>query len=66
MLRRKHRFYIDVTYSSPIEMRNAAKGLQLVLDDRLDLEAKPVWLTDNSPYIEKLTITEMRYPVLRP
>ncbi len=58
MKKRKHRLYIDVTYSSAVGQREAAKGLRLVLDDRLDLASKPVWLYDNSPYIDKLVITE--------
>lgn len=41
--KRKHRFYIDVTYSRPIAMRDAAKGLDLVLRERLDLQKAPVW-----------------------
>jgi hypothetical protein len=57
MKKRKHRLYIDVTYSQPVGMRDAAKGLQLTLE-RLDLDKTPVWLYDNSPYIDKLTITE--------
>lgn len=61
MPRRKHRFYIDVTYSKPVEMREAAKGLSLVLDERLDLEARPVWAYDNSPYIDKLQIVEVKH-----
>lgn len=66
MLKRKHRFYIDVTYSNAIEMRKAAKGLQLVIDRWLDVDDKPVWLTDNSPFIDKVIVTEMRHPVTRP
>jgi hypothetical protein len=31
MKKRKHRFYIDVTYSKPVEYRLAAKGLILTL-----------------------------------
>ena len=60
MIRRKHRLYIDVVYSKYVTTRDAAKGLQLVLNERLDLQAGPVWLCDNSPYIEKLTIVERR------
>jgi hypothetical protein len=56
--RRKHRLYIDVTYSSPVARRDAAKGLQMVLNERLDLQAKPVWAYDNTPYIDKVNITE--------
>lgn len=56
--RRKHRLYIDVTFSKPITRRDAKYGLQLVLDTRLDLAAKPVWAHDNSPYIEKLSVLE--------
>lgn len=58
---RKHRFYIDVTYSKPVGYREAAKGLSLILSERLDIESKPVWAYDNSPYIDKLTITEQKF-----
>ena len=60
MKRRKHRLYIDVTYSTLVEYREAAKGLQLTLDSRLDLQKKPVWAHHNSPYIDKVTVTEIR------
>ena len=60
MLRRKHRLYIDVVYSKYVTQREAAKGLQLVLGSRLDLQAAPVWAVDNSPYIDKLTVVEKR------
>ena len=59
MTRRKHRLYIDVTFSQPISYRSAAKGLSLTLD-KLDLQAKPVWLYDGSPYIDKITIVEVK------
>jgi hypothetical protein len=59
MKRRKHRLYIDVTYSKPVEYRKAAKGLELTLG-KLDLDKEPVWLYDNSPYIDKLKVTEVR------
>ena len=55
----KHRFYIDVTFSKPLSYREACKGLSLVLDTRLDLDAKPIWLADNSPYINKLSVSEI-------
>ena len=58
MTRRKHRLYIDVTYSSKLTRRDAAKGLQLFLDSNLDIAKKPVWLYDNSPYLDKLQIVE--------
>jgi hypothetical protein len=58
MKQRKHRFYIDVTYSKPVEYREAAKGLSLTLDNKLDLTASPVWAYDTSPYIDKLVIVE--------
>ena len=56
--RRKHRLFIDVTFSSAVSRRDATKGLQLVLDSRLDLAAKPVWAYDKSPYVDKLTVLE--------
>jgi len=58
MKKRKHRLYIDVTYSRPVGMREAAKGLDLVLRERLDLQKAPVWDYDNAPYIDKLVVTE--------
>jgi hypothetical protein len=57
-IKRKHRLYIDVTFSSPVSRRDATKGLQLVLKSRLDLEANSVWAYDKSPYIDKLTVIE--------
>lgn len=58
MKRKKHRLVIEVTTSSAISERDAAKGLQLVLDGRLDLQASPIWAHDKSPYIDKLTVKE--------
>jgi hypothetical protein len=58
MTRRKHRLYIDVTYSSKLPPREAAKGLQLFLDSHLDLAKCPVWTYYDSLYIEKLQIVE--------
>ena len=58
MTKRKHRLYIDVTYSCPLTQREAAKGLQMTIDDRLDLAKGPVWFYDNSPYIDKIKIVE--------
>lgn len=55
--RRKHRLFIDVTFSSPITPRDAAKGLQLVLDNS-DIDKRPVWSSDGSPYISKLNVVE--------
>ena len=60
MTRRKHRLYIDVTYSSKLPPREAAKGLQLFLDTHLDLANCPVWLYANSPYIDKVQIVEVK------
>ena len=53
--KRKHRYTIEVTYSSPVGMREGARGLQLALD----AQAKPVWVYNNAIYaIEKLTVKE--------
>jgi len=57
--RRKHRLYIDVTYSKAVSYREAAKGLQWLLDWRLDLDKRPVWAYDGAPYVDKLTIVEV-------
>lgn len=56
MKRKKHRLVIEVTTSSAITEGAAVRGLQLMLDDRLDLQAAPIWLYDSSPYVEKLTV----------
>jgi hypothetical protein len=56
MKRRKHRLVIEATFSSPITERDAVHGLQLVLDDRLDIQKAPVWARANSPYLDKLTV----------
>jgi hypothetical protein len=57
-VRHKHRVYVDIIVSAPMTRRDAAKGLQLVLDERLDLEKAPIWAYDNSPYINKLRVVE--------
>jgi hypothetical protein len=59
VVRRKHRLYIDVTFSKAVTTRSAGKGLQLVLDTRLDLARAPVWAYDSSPYIDKLVVVEV-------
>lgn len=53
---RKHRLVIEVTTSSAITEADAVRGLQLVLDSRLDLQASPIWANDRSPYVDKLTV----------
>lgn len=58
--KRKHRLYIDVAYSKPLFMREALKGLRLVLEERLDLQKAPVWLYHDSPYIDKLSLVELK------
>lgn len=55
--RRKHRLFIDVTFSSAVSRRDAAKGLQLALDGS-SITFKPVWLYEKSPYIDKLVVLE--------
>jgi hypothetical protein len=54
--RKKHRLVIEVTTSSAITEADAVRGLQLVLDSRLDLERGPIWAYDRSPYVDKLTV----------
>lgn len=54
--RRKHRLVIEVTVSSPITEADAVRGLQLVLDDRLDVQASPIWDTVRSVYVDKLRV----------
>lgn len=58
MKRKKHRLVIEITTSSAVTEAEAARGLQLVLDDRLDLQAAPIWESDRSPYIDKLTVKQ--------
>lgn len=64
-VKRKHRLFIDVTYSKPLSTRKAATGLAMVLRERLDLMAKPVWAYDGSPYIDKLIVTEVTMRALK-
>lgn len=54
--RKKHRLVIEVTTSSAITEADAVRGLQLVLDDWLDLQASPIWIYDRSPYVDKLKV----------
>lgn len=56
MKAKKHRLVIEVTTSSALTEAEIVRGLQLVLDDRLDLQAAPIWIHDRSPYIDKLTV----------
>jgi len=56
MKRKKHRLVIEFTVSSAINEADAVRGLQLLLDDRLDMQKGPIWLHDKSPYAEKLTV----------
>lgn len=60
ILKRKHRLYVDVVFSKYITQREAAKGLQLILDERLDLQRAPVWAHEASPYIDRITIVERK------
>lgn len=56
MKRKKHRLVIEVTTSSALTEAEAVRGLSLVLGERLDLQAAPIWTYDGSPYIDKLTV----------
>lgn len=55
--KRKHRLLIDVTFSKPMNRRKAAKALQHFLDINADI-GKAIYAYDNSPYIDKLRISE--------
>lgn len=55
MKRRKHRLVLEVTISKPLTDDDAVRGLRLVLS-RLDLDASPIWSTDNSPYVDKIEV----------
>lgn len=61
--RRKHRLFIDVTFSTAVSRCDAAKGLQLVLNTRLDLAKCQVWAFERSPYIDKVTVLEAKQGV---
>lgn len=54
--RKKHRLAIEFTVSSAISEADAVRGLQLLLDERLDMGKAPIWMHDRSPYAEKLTV----------
>lgn len=56
---RKHRLVVEVTMSHPMTEERAAKGLQLVLDERLDLQAAPVWASLPKVYVDKLTVKQL-------
>lgn len=56
MTAKKHRLVIEVTTSAPVTERDIVRGLQQVLDERLDLDAKPIWAYARSPYIDKLKV----------
>ena len=58
--KRKHRVYVDVTYSSAVTHGDAVKGLQELFDSRLDLARAPVWGYLNSPYCDKIVVVERR------
>lgn len=60
MKRRKHRLELDVTFSHAITRRMAAKGVQLVLDWRVDLGERPVWASKPAVYLEKVRAIEPR------
>lgn len=55
MPRKKHRLVIEVTFSRPVTAKEAAQGTSLVLDERLDLQAKPVWASEPTIYIDKIS-----------
>lgn len=59
MKRRKHRFYIDVTFSRALELREAAKALGHALG-RLNYSADPIYATKNLIYLDKLIVVEIR------
>jgi len=56
MIRRKHRLYIDVTYSEPVTNREAAKALQLVLDGQKERRV-PQYV---ELYLSKIIVKEFR------
>ena len=58
--RRKWRLWIDVTASRPLTRRDAAKGLSLVLNEQLDLDARPIWASDPETYVDRLAVIEPR------
>ena len=62
MRRRKHRLYVDVTFSNPQTADDAARGLRIMLD-RLDLAAAPVWVSLPATYVDKLVVLNARRSV---
>lgn len=53
--RRKHRLLVDITYSHPVSESDAAQGLSLKLS-MFGISDNPVWVTDNSPYIDEIVV----------
>jgi len=56
---KKHRLILDVTFSKPVTARSAKYGVQLVLDERLDLQKGPVWANGRNIYLEKVQPVEL-------
>ncbi len=56
---KKHRLVIEFTTSHPVTEGEAVRGLQLLLDTRLDLQKGPIWLT-REVYGEKLVVKSWR------
>jgi hypothetical protein len=56
MKRRKNRLVIEFTTSHPLTEKDAAKGLQLLLDRRLDTQAAPIWANALNIYADKIVV----------
>lgn len=57
MKQRKHRLVVEFTTSHALTERDAAHGLALLLDTRLDLARAPIWAT-KPIYGEKVVVKE--------
>lgn len=57
-MRRKHRYYIDVTFNLKVGQRNGAKALELALDQVS--RTKPIYANDCGLMIDKLSVVLVR------
>lgn len=56
--RRRHRLYLDVTYSRTMSRRDAAAITEMLLNNA-ELECHPVWLPSGTK-LNKMTIIQPR------
>ncbi len=53
-LKRKHRVVVELTTSKAIDAQDAVRAM-LILIQRIDLGAKPIWANNSNIYADKLT-----------